>query len=173
MASVATFWWTREDEAEFLSYLDTSGPVIAYTAPWKAKSQDVVAWDIRALVATQHPGRLMFGLRGRQELIPIISHEFPKSGVLFNVEATSGCVLTYDPVSYRDAKLCRCNLAAYWSIFDPRGGTNTVKDAEFVRWGKRVFAWVRSRTKGKMGFYGISERAKIGIDKKSIVLGGY
>jgi len=168
--SVATFWWTLEDEAEFFSHLDSLGPVVAFTMPWKKTPQEVIAWDIRTLIAAEHPTRLMFGLRRMHDPIPTVSREFPRSGVLYNVDPSTGCLLMYDPVRFRDSKMERCNLAAYWDAFDIENQATTPKNAEFTVWGKKVFAWLRRRTKGKSGFYRISDQAVLAVEEQKLTL---
>jgi hypothetical protein len=43
-------------------------------------------------------------------------------------------------------KLGQSNLAAYWTIPDKEARTLLTKDEDFIRWARRVFAWVLRHT---------------------------
>jgi len=43
-------------------------------------------------------------------------------------------------------KLGQSNLVAYWTYQDKEARTLLTKDEDFIKWAKKVFAWLRRHT---------------------------
>ena len=158
-----------EDENAFLDYLGARHEIIAFTAPWKKRPAEVVPHDFGSLVAGAAEGKLMFGCASHMRGKIVESHEFPRSGMLYNVTCESSCLLWFSrDLRQPVGKLTLRTIGVYWDCLDASTGKITPKPDDFQKWGRAVMRWVRERTPEKEGFYRISVLAKKAITEGSV-----
>ena len=161
MPAVVTFWQLPEEEQLFLTYLESTGTVLALPDHWVKKKEDLSPRPIRAFIADHDPDQLLFGLEEHLAQIPVERWEYEGQWGYQGPSAMDSCLIAYHRPKFRDEKkLGQSNLAAYWTSLDESQSAIIDKDPEFVRWGKRVFAWVRRHTPEQHQRYRTTKRAK-------------
>ncbi len=158
-----------EDEKAFLDYLGARHEIIAFTAPWKRRPEEVVPHDFGSLVARADEAKLMFGCADHMRGKIVESHEFPGSGLRYNVTCESSCLLWFTrDLRQSVGKLTLRTVGAYWDRLDTSNGVATPKPGDFQKWGQAVMRWIRERTPEKEGFYRVSPLVKKAIADGSV-----
>ncbi len=167
--SVVTFWWMPEDEKAFLDYLGARHEIVAFTAPWKKRPEEVVPRDFGLLVAQADEAKLMFGCADHMRGKIVESHEFPGSGLRYNVTCESSCLLWFSrDLRHPVGKLSLRSIGVYWDRHDTSTRTVTPKPDDFQKWGRAVMRWIRERTPEKEGLYRTSALVKKAIADGSV-----
>lgn len=168
MPAVLTYWQLREDEDDFLAYLATTGNVVAIPDRWVKAREELAPRPIVEYVRQDDPNQFVFGLEDHALAAEIVPQA--KDGEeYFTLAYMSPCLIMYRRGRMRDGnKLGQSTIAAYWTYLDSEGRTVLAKDAAFVKWAKKVFAWVRRHTPDRIECnrypYRATERAKHAAD---------
>lgn len=140
--SGVTFWQMPAEEAEFLSFLNSTGDMLAYTAAWKEKPEDVRAVPLVKLIKQENPCQLMFGPKSGTRRVE--AHSF-EGRVLHNVRLETSDLMMYRRGQLKERILTQSNIGVLWTYVDDQKQPMR-KGPEFVSWSRRVLAWVRKRT---------------------------
>lgn len=168
---LVTFWWMPADQEAFLEYITKRWEIIAFTEPWKKSREEIVPFEFSALVRADPAAALMFGRADQMRGEMVSTHDFPGSGVRFNVTAESANVLWYRRGARSDGKLTLCTIGAYWDSFG--AGASATKPKDFEKWGRSILRWIRERTPEKEGYYRCSSLVKQAIDAGAVELVPY
>ena len=169
MPAVVTFWQLPDEEEAFLSYLENTGTVLALPDHWVKKKEDLSPLPIRKFIADRDPNQLLFGLEERLAEIPVERWQHEGQWGYKGPCAMDSCLIAYRRPEYRGkGKLGLSNLAAYWTCLDESGSTIIDKDPDFVKWGKRVFAWTRRHTPQRHQRYRMTDRAKEALENATM-----
>lgn len=145
MASVVTFWQLPEEEPLFLDYLESTGDIVGI--PW-CKVPDRALLEPRPLRAliSQEPDSVLVGLR--EVLVELPINTFNEDGSKTYAVATSKVpMLMYSRGQWRaENKLGRSNIAGDWTTVSEDKRRIIDKPEAFVKWGRKVLAWVRKHT---------------------------
>jgi hypothetical protein len=146
MPAVLTYWQTQEDEKDFLAYLTTTGNIVAMPDCRVKARAELAPRPISQYVRHVDPNQFAFGLEHHALAADIEPLE--KEGETYlTVAYMSPCLISYRRGRMRDGnKLGQSNLAAYWTYPDKEARTLLTKDEHFIKWAKKVFAWVRKHT---------------------------
>lgn len=140
-----TFWWFPDEEPAFLTFLQSTGEILAIST--------LVASDPGAFHATavsdaiqKDPDQILiapacFALR------PIIAFSDMSGSRRYYVSSMTSCLLAYKRGRFRErGQLGQSNLSASWKRLDQAKAAMVDKDPDFRRWGERVLRWVRKAT---------------------------
>jgi hypothetical protein len=168
MPAVITYWQVREDEDDFLAYLATTGNVVAMPDRWVRAKEELAPRPIVQYVRQDYANNFVFGL-AHYALAAVIEPKLRDGEEHFALAYMSPCVIMYSRGQIRDGnKLGQSNIAAYWTYPDKEARTLLAKDASFVKWAKKVFAWVRRHTPVQIECnrysYRATERAKQAVE---------
>lgn len=170
MPAVLTYWQVREDEEDFLAYLATTGNVVAMPDRWVKAKEELAPQPIVEYVRRNDPNRFVFGLE-HHALAATIGPQEKDGEEYLALAYMSPCLIMYRKGRMRDGnKLGQSNIAAYWTYPDDEARTLLAKDAAFVMWARRVFAWVRRHTPNRIECNRFSYRAT-GRAKHAVDLG--
>ena len=169
MPAVITYWQVREDEDDFLAYLATTGNVVAMPDRWVKAKEELAPRPIVQHVRQDDPDQFVFGLE-HHALAAVIEPKARDGEEYLALAYMSPCLIMYRRGRIRDGnKLGQSNIAAYWTYPDKEARTLLAKDATFVKWAKKVFAWVRRHTPDQIECnrhsYRATERAKHAVDR--------
>src|SRR5262245_39142562 len=138
-----TFWQLPSDEEGFLSFLSATTELVAYTAPWKEKPEDVQPVSLSNLVLEQGPTQLMFGPKSGSR--PIEAHSF-EGRILYNVRLETSSLIMYRRGKLQERTLVQSNLSVYWAYLELQTRQFVRKEEQFISWSKSVLAWMRKET---------------------------
>jgi hypothetical protein len=176
MPAVITFWQLPDEEKEFLDFLESTGHVVAIPVHWVKDRADLSPQPIRNFIEKHDPDRLYFGLESQLADVDIQPSEYEGEWGYKGPSGADACLIGYDRPKFRSGtKLVQSNLAAYWTCLDETQSTMVDKTEDFVRWGKKVFGWVRKHTPewhGNKG-YRATKRVKDSIEEGSIEVVSY
>jgi hypothetical protein len=159
MPAVVTYWQLPEDEKEFLDFLLTTGKVVAMPDHWVKTTEELAPQSIDRFIQQHNPDQLKFGLERHPLQASVEAREF-EGEVLFGVPVMKACVIGYSRGRLRDGNnLTQSNLAAYWDYPNEDATRMVEKDAQFINWAKRVFAWVRKATSERLDCHNHPYRA--------------
>jgi hypothetical protein len=145
MPAVVGFWQLPEDENEFLVFLQGTGTVLALPDRSVDTKEELVPQPIAAFLERHNPNQLLFGLERHVRVIRV--EEYSAEGRLrFVCPYMEPCVIAYSRGRLLGRKLAMSNLSAYWNYRSADRPSSVENDPEFVRWGKKVMAWVRRAT---------------------------
>ena len=157
--NVITYWIAPEEEYEFIQFLQSTGPIIAFAAEWKETKVAVAPQKLEDFLQAINPSQLMIA----QENAYVIVETHGFSGrVRYNITAEQSAVITYRRGRLVGDKLGQSNLAFYSAVSE-----RPKKADELLQlWGKKVFRWVRDRTPhlDETGKYRLTSNAKRGVD---------
>jgi hypothetical protein len=142
IGTVVTFWRFPEEEEDFIRRLESSGPVTAVAAGWERDPSSLTTpLPVRELIA-RDPSEVLLSLPEFMRELPISAKE-TESGTLYFVRWWEAPALSYSRGAWRAPnRLGACNMWADWHVRLPDGG----RPDEFVKWGKKIFAWLRNQT---------------------------
>jgi hypothetical protein len=169
MASTVTFWWLPDEEETFLTFLETTGEVLASPFAGAQKKEELIARPVREYITDLHPHQcFFFSAEFSDELIiePCKCIEGDKTVERFRVVDMKSCVIGYDRgKDLGSGKLTASNLYAYWDYPNASGTSLIRKPERFTRWAKKVFSWVHKSTPEWHMYknYHVSKRVKEAI----------
>ncbi len=157
MAAV-TFWWLPEEEERFLRYLLKTGDILACTFERASEPELLASRPLPEFIAEHDPDDVMIGPREFMEQARVWPVEY--DGRTFYVHSYSDDpLIVYTRAKFRSpGKLGQSNLCTDWKRIDPDLPYLVDKPAEFIKWGRRVFAWVRRATPERYKTTRISKR---------------
>jgi len=162
------------DEEAFLSFLSKTGRIVAYTAPWKKKPEDVQPVLLSELIHSSDPAQLMFGPDSGEA--PVEAHSFDGE-VLYNVRMEMSSLLMYRRGKLQQRVLTQSNLSVYWVYFYLTEQSNRFvrKDESFISWAKKVLSWMRKATPEwhEHKNYRATRAVKLALDRGEIELKKY
>jgi len=157
--AVVGYWQLQEDEDDFLNYLVTTGDIVALPARGVKAKQELSPQPIVQYVRRDNPSQFVFGQKHHALTAEIESKE-TGGEIYFILAYMDPCLIMYQRGRTRDGnKLGLSNLAAYWTYPDKDGRTLLTKDEDFIKWAKKVFAWVRKHTPEQIHCNGFPYRA--------------
>ncbi len=160
MPVVVTFWQLPEEENTLLEYLERTGGIVGLPDHWVKSSDDLTPLAIRLFIQKHDPDQFLFGLEQHLRDVSIERSKYEGVWGYKGPGAMQACLVTYTrPKLYEGRKLALSNLAAYWTCLDEGNSMVIDKDREFVKWGKRVMAWVRKATPEQVECNGYPYRA--------------
>ncbi len=164
MAAV-TFWWLPEEEQRFLDYLLKTGDILACRFGPVSEPELLKAEPLVEFIAEHDPRNVMFGPREFMDQAKVWPVE--RDGRAFYVHSYSkDPLIVYSRALFRaPGELVQSNLCTKWKRIDPDLPYLVDKPAEFIQWGRRVFAWVRRATPEKYREYRISKRVAEELDQ--------
>jgi hypothetical protein len=170
--AVITYWQLKEDEDNFFAYLTTTGRIVAMPDHWAKTKEELAPRLITDYVAQKDPHQFVIGL-GHHALAAGIEPRQKDGEEYFSLAYMSSCLIAYQRGRTRDEKkLGLSNLAAYWTYPDKEVQTILTKDEDFLKWAKKVFAWVRRHTPEQIVCnrypYRATKRAKYAADASVI-----
>jgi hypothetical protein len=146
MPAVVTFWQLPEDEKDFLSFLLTTGNIVAIPDCWVKLKEDLAPKAVVSYIGEHDPGHLRLALEGHA-LQAVIETKELRGDPFFALDSMRSCVMTYSRGKLRDGnKPAQFNLSADYTYPNRDGTILLDKDREFVRWAKKVLSWVRQAT---------------------------
>lgn len=158
MPSVVTYWQLSEDERDFLDFLQSTGPILALPAHWAESKNDLIPQPISVLIERDDPDQLVFGPDEHMSNATIERREVGGS-TYFGINQMKSCVACYRRGKLRNGKLAQSNLSAYLEYPTEDASKLVKKDPVFVRWVRRVTAWVREVTPERVERNGYHYRA--------------
>lgn len=146
MPAVLTFWWLPDEEDDFLRYLEEGWESLAVLDEWAVRRRDISPQPISSYIDEHDPDYLLFGLPHHVSEEPVVTCVVDGK-LLYGLTPERSRVIAYSRGKIAAGqRLTLSNLAAYWDRLDEAGTRIVPKDPEFVKWGKKVFAWVRRHT---------------------------
>lgn len=164
--SVLTYWIAPEEENEFLDFLSSTAPILAYSPEWKNTRELVLPRKLDEYVKLDDPAQLMMAPEGFYT--DIRSHDFG-GRIRYNVTSEHSALLTYRRGRLIGGKLGQSNLVFYYGVAD----RPLEADQDLQLWGKAVFRWVKDRTPDRdpTGHYRLSLQASHGEAAGKWILG--
>ena len=147
--SAISFWRFPEEEETFLDFLDRTGNVIAIPYKNFHSLEEITPRPLRELVKDSDSNSdsysLLIGLDHWINQIKAHSR-FHDGENIFGISYFDSPLIVYDRGRiYESQKLLRSNLCGAWSYVDDQKRVIHKSDA-FIKWSKKVFAWVRKAT---------------------------
>lgn len=172
MPAVRTYWQLPEDERDFLAFLMATGTIVGMPDHWTRTKEELAPQPIVTYIERDDPQQFLFGLEeyAREAVIEPKSRDGEQ---FFSVGFMSAHLIGYRRGSIRDRnKLGQSNLAAYWEYLSEDNTELIPKDPGFIRWAKKVFAWVRRATPERLecnGYpYPATRRVKDAVEQGQI-----
>jgi hypothetical protein len=164
MKSVITFWQLPADEEDFLVFLQGTGTILGLPDRWVEGKAELTPQPIVPFIEKHNPDQLLFGLEEQLLDLRIAEHTVA-DGIRFALLPMEPCAITYRRSRMRKGKLGLSNLSAYWDY--PCSDTLKLmpKDQRFVKWGRRVLAWIREFTPKQIKCNGYAYRATQRVEK--------
>src|SRR5205807_2252619 len=126
---------------------------------WVKTKEELAPCSILQYVHQDNSNQFLFGLE-HHALAAQIELKDKDGEKYFGLAYMSPCLIMYGRGRTRDRnKLGQSNLAAYWTYPDKQTRTLITKDVDFIKWAKKVFAWVRRHTAEQLECNGYSYRA--------------
>jgi hypothetical protein len=144
MPSVVTFWQLPSDHERFVEYLCRSGEPVGWPRTSFDSREAVISMPLSHLLIEQKCSDVLF-----------CAPEFVGDQAPREVETDEGMkflgrdqmddnVLGYSVGEIKpDGALTQSNMFAYWERLTPDHSAVVRKEEEFIRWGQRVFRWLR------------------------------
>jgi hypothetical protein len=157
MPTVITYWQLPADDNDFITYLcRTEGAVMIPNKPVPDRAMLLP----RSIIELRRCKEARVDLSVDRFVASLpVDAMLHKGTELFSIRLMEACTIGYRRPYFRDGKLARSNLAAYWEYPNSDATSLIPKDAEFVSWAKRVFAHVRRMTPEKLELNGYPYRA--------------
>jgi hypothetical protein len=174
MALVLTYWSLPDEENDFLDYL-FKWDIYAYPARTSDTIADISPIPIRELLAETNPLQLFFGPWQFLSENDISLRNQMDGVCLYEVTSVRSQAIGYKRPHFNGSGvLSMSRLSAYWKYPSPNLMEYVEKDAEFIKWAKRVLTWARRRAceriKVKGYFYSVTKRVKTMVEKEKLVL---
>jgi hypothetical protein len=149
MTVVVSFWRFPEEEEAFLDFLDKTGNVVAIPYQNFHNLEAIKPQPLREMIKNSDLNSashsLLIGLEHWMDQIRVNPY-FHNGGNIFAVSYLYSPLIVYDRGQFREPnKLGMSNLCTTRSYYDD-GKKLIYKPDEFVKWGKKVFSWVRKET---------------------------
>jgi hypothetical protein len=157
MAEAVTFWRFPEEEPEFVRFLESLGPVVALP---KGKVTNKSQLQLRSLEELLADGvdSLLLALPGMLGELPIRQYQ-DDTGQSWAVLFTDIPVLTYRRGVWRGPQqLGGTHISGSWTILSDDQSRILDQPAAYIRWGKKVLAWVRKQTPQTYNHYRVTSK---------------
>jgi hypothetical protein len=145
MPAAVTFWRFPEEEEDFIRFLQSSGPVVG-VPKGKVKDKSQLNPAPVADLLARNPPSVLLGLPNLLREWPIrVYHD--ERGESYAVLFTCVPVLTYRRGQLlAPNQLTASHISGDWTV--PSEDKSKVVDQpeEFIKWGRKVLAWVRKET---------------------------
>jgi hypothetical protein len=170
MPQVLTYWSMPEEELEFIEYL-SKWDVYAYLLDSFPSIAEVKPVPIGELIKNKNIIIFDFGLKQYMSENDIRRRKQVNDTCLYGVSSIQASTVGYNRPRYNlNGKLGQSNLSAYWKYW--KGQELAAKNPEFVKWGKKVFAWARKQASEKIilnGYpYPATKRVKEMVDQNKL-----
>src|SRR5215471_4000827 len=144
MADAVTFWSFPEEEPAFIEFLESTGPVVGVRKGKVPDKAQLHLSPLRSLLA-EGVDSVLVGLPALVGELPIRAYPEP-AGESWAVLFTRIPVLTYDRAIWRSPeRLGSSHISGSWTILSDDKTQVLDQPAEFVKWGRKVLAWVRKQ----------------------------
>jgi hypothetical protein len=176
MRTVAAWWWFPDEEADFINYLESTGEVVAYLRDDFENVEEIKHSPLRQVIECDTVRNVCLCLKEQAERIVVAPLHPIDNKPRFGIYTSQSEVLGYDRVYYKDSNvLCLGHLHAYWAFVNDEASGYVNKDPAFVKWGKRVFQWIRRKTPEWHQYksYRATKRVKESVDMGSLQLAAY
>jgi len=172
MTVVITYWQLQEDEKEFLAYLATTGHIVAVPDHGVQSESELAPLPVDEYIRESGRNRFLIGLE-HHALTAELEQKKQDGARHFALAYGIPCLLTYDRGGMRDGnKLGQSHLVADWTYPAKDFQTRLTKSHDFIKWGKKVFAWLRRHTPEQIECnnytYRATRRAKHAADTGTI-----
>jgi hypothetical protein len=167
MAVNATFWWLPDDEAEFLSFVENEGRVIALPLELSAPVTEDLAYSPKQLIGRDQSARMFLVLRSHLQQLEYVPYD--KDGVtLFGIGAINSPVVSYKRSVLRESKtLSQASVSFYSDRLSADQKSLVAKQTEFTAWATSIVSSVRKKTPQwhKYKSYRISNRVADALEQ--------
>ena len=146
MPSALMFWRFPDEEDDFVRFLESTGPVVAFAFEKLRTSAELEPRPMRQLLETTEPEDVLIGLADWTDAVRV--HEFEDDdGPYYMMHPSDSPLLEYRRGRVdASGALTSSKLVGQWRAVDPSGNRLVGKRDDFVGWGKKVMRWIRSAT---------------------------